>query len=156
MSNLNKIHHIDDGRFQYDLKGYAVFEDTWIGKNDRYLVDPNTKEVFRILDFQYHRKHEWDSPELIQYGAANYREIKRSAVKTDKPLNPAVLYELITNSDWIPNNTWVKCKKNDEIRYVTRQISSVYFEDDGRMSGQKPSPHCYYSNYEPIENYTTV
>lgn len=47
----------------------------------------------------------------------------------------------------IPNGSWVVAKRSGGKRYVTRQTNSLCFEDDGVVSGQKPSPHCHYDNY---------
>lgn len=47
-----------------------------------------------------------------------------------------------------PIGSWVKCKNNDAIRFVTGHNGTRYFKDDGEISGLSPSPHCYYTNYE--------
>jgi hypothetical protein len=43
----------------------------------------------------------------------------------------------------------VKCKNNGYLRFVTRRTSSKCFEDDGRVSGKKPSLYCHFEHYEP-------
>lgn len=50
----------------------------------------------------------------------------------------------------IKENTWVKCVRNDELRYVTRYNGKDMFEDDGTVSGQSPSPWCHDEHYEPV------
>lgn len=53
----------------------------------------------------------------------------------------------------IPENTWVKVRGTHDarfIRYVTKHINEECFMDDGRVSGQYPSPRCYYDRYEPL------
>jgi len=47
-----------------------------------------------------------------------------------------------------PDESWVKAKRSGGIRYVTRQTDNRCFEDDGKLSGQKPSPLCHNDNYE--------
>lgn len=46
-----------------------------------------------------------------------------------------------------PIGSWVKCKNNNELRYVTKHTDKYRFEDDGKLSKQSPSPHCWYKNY---------
>lgn len=46
-------------------------------------------------------------------------------------------------------NAYVK-NLNGWIRYITRDISPLYFEDDGTVSGAEPSDHCRYKHYEMI------
>ena len=48
---------------------------------------------------------------------------------------------------------WVRCINNGVIRHVTRPINSRYFEDDGKLSGKRPSSSCWWSNYEPLYKY---
>lgn len=50
----------------------------------------------------------------------------------------------------IPIGSWVKAKRSGGIRYITKQINKKCFEDDGKLSKQSPSIHCYYSNYEKL------
>lgn len=47
-----------------------------------------------------------------------------------------------------PTGSWVKCKNNDFIRYVTKNTNKRCFEDDGLLSGLPASPSCYYDKYE--------
>jgi len=46
-------------------------------------------------------------------------------------------------------NAYVK-SLNGWIRYITRDISPLYFEDDGTVSGAEPSHYCRYKHYEMI------
>ena len=58
-----------------------------------------------------------------------------------------------SNKNFITENTWVKVKGTHDarcIRYVTRHKNEECFEDDGTVSGQKPSPYCNYNSYEPL------
>jgi hypothetical protein len=48
----------------------------------------------------------------------------------------------------LPVGTWVKCKTNGVKRFVTRHTSEECFEDDGTISGQEPSPYCWFKYYE--------
>lgn len=52
----------------------------------------------------------------------------------------------------IPVNSWVRCKTNDELRYVTRHTGRDHFEDDGKVSGQAPSPFCRFEYYEEVKD----
>lgn len=60
----------------------------------------------------------------------------------------------ITAVDYlIPEGTWVKVRDTHDarlIRYVTKHMNSECFMDDGIVSGQAPSPRCYYDRYEPL------
>ncbi len=47
-----------------------------------------------------------------------------------------------------PIGSWVRCKRWDAYRFVSRHNGKRYFEDDGITSKLSPSPHCYYRNYE--------
>jgi hypothetical protein len=46
---------------------------------------------------------------------------------------------------------WVKAKKSGGIRFITKITNSRYFEDDGKLSKQSPSPHCWFEDYEVID-----
>lgn len=46
------------------------------------------------------------------------------------------------------NGTWVKAINSGGLRFVTKQTNEYCFLDDGKVSGQSPSPHCYYKNYK--------
>lgn len=48
---------------------------------------------------------------------------------------------------------WLRCIKNNKIRYLSTPINGVYFEDDGKMSGKKQSTLCWYKNYVPVYEY---
>jgi len=47
----------------------------------------------------------------------------------------------------IPIGSWVEAKNGGGVRYITKQTDKYRFEDDGKISGQDPSPHCWYENY---------
>ncbi len=47
-------------------------------------------------------------------------------------------------------NSFVRCKRNGIIRYITKNGWGGVFEDDGEVSGCKPSPFCHYEHYEMI------
>ena len=51
----------------------------------------------------------------------------------------------------IKEHHFVKAKRSGGIRYVTKIRNAVYFEDDGKVSGQPPSSHCHISEYEYYE-----
>jgi hypothetical protein len=44
----------------------------------------------------------------------------------------------------------MKCKTNGLLRFMTRSISKKYFEDDGGVSGKRPSNSCWFKDYEPL------
>lgn len=46
-------------------------------------------------------------------------------------------------------NSFVRCKNNGIIRYITEQNGST-FKDDGKISGCEPSPYCHYEDYVMI------
>lgn len=47
-------------------------------------------------------------------------------------------------------NAFVRCKNNGAIRYITKLHDNKRFEDDGKISGREPSPHCWYKYYVMI------
>lgn len=47
-----------------------------------------------------------------------------------------------------PERNYVRCINNGEIRYITSHSTKECFLDDGKVSRLKPSPYCYYDNYE--------
>ncbi len=47
-------------------------------------------------------------------------------------------------------NAFVRCKRNGTIRYITKNGWGGVFEDDGEVSGCKPSPFCHYEHYDMI------
>jgi len=66
----------------------------------------------------------------------------------------------IKKQHFIPDGSWVRLKTisnrpfTDEniYRFVTRNIDDDLFMDDGLISGQIPSPHCWYKNYEMCDS----
>lgn len=42
----------------------------------------------------------------------------------------------------LPINSWVRCKNNGILRYITKHTDKYRFEDDGLLSKQSPSPYC--------------
>lgn len=69
------------------LDGYYIFSDNWITENAKRLINERTGEEIEILNVDYYTNNEWDNKSLIQYDAGSFREVKRTAIKTNKPLN---------------------------------------------------------------------
>ena len=46
--------------------------------------------------------------------------------------------------------SFVRCKINGAIRYITDKNTDKTFQDDGEVSGYAPSPYCYYKSYTLI------
>ena len=62
----------------------------------------------------------------------------------------SALNKPVFSKSYFHEGTWVKAKRSCGIRYVTRQTNKECFEDDGKVSGQIPSPYCHYDNYEEL------
>ena len=54
------------------------------------------------------------------------------------------------NGRYFATNAFVRGKRNGVIRYITKPHDSKRFEDDGKISGCKPSLRCWYEHYVMI------
>lgn len=104
MQRANKVIKIiksDDYKYRCDLEGHVVFEDNWIQKGVKNLVNQDGEE-FKVLDHKETEEQIWDEnyvmpfityPENWPLDVINkiysrqWKKVKRSCLKLDKTPN---------------------------------------------------------------------
>lgn len=74
------------------LEGYAIFSNNWICELHNCLINERTGEKHYIQEVDCWTNSEWDNSKHISKGYGFFREVKRSAIKTEIPLNPDDFY----------------------------------------------------------------
>ena len=85
LRKFTKVTKICDGiTTRLKLKGYAIFEDNWIGKHDKVLYN-QADEPFNVLDFQEIEENTLVNPSIMpHYDGWAIR--KHSCVKFNTPV----------------------------------------------------------------------
>ena len=84
--HINIVKKICDGvTTSIELKDYIMFEDRWVGKDDKILYDENGNS-FLVLDFQVIEENTLAFPEVMPY-LSGWMMQRFSCVKLDKKVN---------------------------------------------------------------------
>jgi len=70
---------------RHDLEGYVIFEDNWLGEQDKTLKD-SEGNVFNVLGFATIEENELKHPELMPY-LDGWVLRKRNCFKLDKEVS---------------------------------------------------------------------
>ena len=96
----NYINRIGD-KYRPHLKNFVIFNDTYLTKYDKVLIDENTGEEYTALEHDYIEDYDLVSPEVMPW-ANGWRNVKKTIIKFNKipPLNAKLYIKEKTLEDY--------------------------------------------------------